>query len=36
MLIQKNNVTWIASRYFKRTLKQHLKADSLQIIHGHC
>lgn len=32
MLIQKNNVTWIASKYFKRTLKQHLKADSLQII----
>ena len=32
MLIQKNNVTWIASKYFKRTLKQHLNADSLQII----
>ena len=32
ILIQKNNVTWIASKYFKRTLKQHLKADSLQII----
>ena len=32
MLIQKNNVTWISPRYFKRTLKQHLKADSLQII----
>ena len=32
MLAIKNNVDWIDSKYFKRTLKQDLKADSLQIL----
>ncbi len=32
ILVVKNNVTWVDPKYFKRTLKQHLKADSLQII----
>ncbi len=32
VLVSKNNVTWVDPKYFKRTLKQHLKADSLQII----
>ena len=31
-LAQKNNVAWIESTYFKRTLKQHLKKDCEQII----
>lgn len=31
-VVQKNNVTWIDSKLFKRTLKQQLKADSEQII----
>jgi superfamily II DNA/RNA helicase len=32
LLSQKNNVAWIESSYFKRTLKQHLKQDCEQII----
>ena len=32
LLSQKNNVAWIESTYFKRTLKQHLKQDCEQII----
>ena len=32
LLTQKNNVAWIESTYFKRTLKQHLKQDCDQII----
>ena len=32
LLTQKNNVAWIESTYFKRTLKQHLKQDCEQII----
>ena len=31
-ITEKNNVTWINSKLFKRTLKQQLKADSSQII----
>ena len=31
-LIGKNNVQWIASKYFKRTLKQQLKQDCEQLI----
>lgn len=31
-LRQKNNCSWISSRYFKRTLKQKLKSDSLTLI----
>ena len=32
LLSQKNNVAWIESTYFKRTLKSHLKQDCEQII----
>ena len=32
LLTQKNNVAWIESTYFKRTLKSHLKQDCEQII----
>ncbi len=32
MLVDKNNVTWIDAKYFKRTLKQHLLADSNLIL----
>ena len=32
LLAQKNNVSWIESTYFKRTLKSHLKQDCEQII----
>ena len=32
ILIQKNNVAWLDSKYFKRTLKQHLRQDSEQLI----
>ena len=32
LLTQKNNVAWIESAYFKRTLKQHLRQDCEQII----
>ena len=32
LLSQKNNVAWIESAYFKRTLKQHLRQDCEQII----
>ncbi len=32
LLVAKNNVTWISPKYFKRTLKQDLKKDSLQIL----
>lgn len=32
LLAQKNNVAWIESTYFKRTLKQHLKQDCELII----
>lgn len=31
-ITMKNNVTWISSKLFKRTLKQDLKADSSKII----
>lgn len=32
LLQQKNNCSWISSKYFKRTLKQRLKSDSLTLI----
>jgi hypothetical protein len=32
LLSQKNNVAWIESTYFKRTLKMHLKQDCEQLI----
>jgi len=32
LLSQKNNVAWIESTYFKRTLKQHLRQDCEKII----
>jgi hypothetical protein len=32
LLSQKNNVAWIESTYFKRTLKTHLKQDCEKII----
>lgn len=32
LLAQKNNVAWIESTYFKRTLKQHLRKDCDKII----
>lgn len=32
LLIAKNNVAWIDSAYFKRTLKQHLRQDCEKII----
>lgn len=32
ILEMKNNVTWIDSSYFKRTLKQHLRQDCEQLI----
>ena len=32
VLSQKNNVAWLDSKYFKRTLKQHLKQDCEQLI----
>ena len=32
ILTQKNNVAWLDSKYFKRTLKQHLRQDSEQLI----
>ena len=31
-LIGKNNVQWIDSKYFKRTLKQGLKKDCEQLL----
>lgn len=32
LLMQKNNVSWLESKYFKRTLKQHLNKDCQTII----
>ncbi len=32
LLLQKNNVRWLSSKYFKRTLKQNLKKDCENII----
>lgn len=32
LLKQKNNCSWIGSKYFKRTLKQKLKSDSVTLI----